>query len=165
MSELYHTFQIKFYNTKDKVKKISGSRIENTNAVRAQSRMLERKFKKEEFMLKQFKKNGKDRFLVIKKKPSENNATLETEDIFKDWRFNLEDVFEQRRQAAIKARKTRTRKLSNRALRKELIKEINKDEKNKPMSYSDIVKKNIKAPMEDIFEAWRDYLQELVSTK
>ena len=29
------------------------------------------------------------------------------------------------------------------------------------MSYSDIVKKNLKLPMEDIFEAWRDYLQEL----
>merc|ERR1711878_54824 len=55
-------------------------------------------------------------------------------------------------------RKTRTRKLSNRALRKSLVKEI---EKKKPVSYSDVLKKNLKAPMEDIFEAWRDYLQEL----
>ena len=40
---------------------------------------------------------------------------------------------------------------------------IDEDDKKKkgPMSYSDIVKKNLKLPMEDIFEAWRDYLQEL----
>ena len=51
--------------------------------------------------------------------------------------------------------------MSNRALRKELVKEIEEAEKKKPMSYSDILKRNLKAPMEDIFEAWRDYLQEL----
>jgi hypothetical protein len=35
----------------------------------------------------------------------------------------------------------------------------------KPLLYSDVVKKNLKlsgvTPIEDIFEAWRDYLQEL----
>merc|ERR1719384_2325289 len=83
------------------------------------------------------------------------------EDIFCDWKPNLVDAHEQRKQAAINARKHRTRKISNRALRKELVKEIEEAEKKKPMSYSDILKKNLKAPMEDIFEAWRDYLQEL----
>lgn len=59
------------------------------------------------------------------------------------------------------ARGNRNRKLSNRALRKELLREIDEEEKKRPVSYADALKKNLKAPMEDIFEAWRDYLQEL----
>ena len=134
-----------------------------TNVAMAQKRMLERKMTKKavtesKHVLKQFKKNGKEHFLIVKKKV-ENLPDME--DIFSDWKPNLVDVHEQRRQAALVARKNRTRKLSNRALRKELVKEIEEEEKNKPMSYSDILKKNLKAPMEDIFEAWRDYLQEL----
>jgi len=90
-------------------------------------------------MGKQFKKNGKEHFLIVKKK-AENLPDME--DIFSDWKPNLVDVHEQRRQAALVARKNRTRKLSNRALRKELVREIEEEEKNKPMSYSDILKKN-----------------------
>ena len=107
---------------------------------------------------KAVQKEWKGTFLDCQKKV-ENLPDME--DIFSDWKPNLVDVHEQRRQAALVARKNRTRKLSNRALRKELVKEIEEEEKNKPMSYSDILKKNLKAPMEDIFEAWRDYLQEL----
>jgi len=132
--------------------------------VMAQKRMLERKMNKKaatestKHVLKQFKKDGKEHFLVIKKK---TEILPQMEDIFADWKPNLVNAHEQRKQAAINARKNRTRKLSNRALRKELVKEIEEAEKKKPMSYSDILKKNLKAPMEDIFEAWRDYLQEL----
>jgi hypothetical protein len=158
--DVLEDFKIKFYITKDKVKKTSGARLDETNAVKAQTRMLERKFKKEEHLLKQFKKNGQDRFLIIKKKMS-NDDNEQSADIFKDWKYNLDSEFEQRKKAAIAARKTTTRKLSNRALRKELLKAIDKDDKQRPMSYSDIVKKNLKLPIEDIFEAWRDYLQEL----
>ena len=54
---------------------------------------------------------------------------MDAEDIFKDWKFNFDnkklEQIEQRKKAAVAARnKTRTRKLSNRALRKELLKEI-----------------------------------------
>jgi len=160
--DVLEDFKIKFYNTNEKLKKSPGNRLEHTNAVKAQTRMLERK---EEHLLKQFKENGQDRYLIIKKKQPliNNDFKMDCEDYFKDWKFNLENknTFEQRKKAAMAARKTRTRKLSNRALRKELLKEIDQDEKKKPLSYSDIVKKNLKAPMEDIFEAWRDYLQEL----
>jgi len=161
--DVLEDFKIKFYNTKDKIKKTSGARLDETNVVKAQTRMLERKFKKEEHLLKQFKKNGQDRFLIIKKKMSndDNVSNEQPADIFKDWKYNLDSEFEQRKKAAIAARKTTTRKLSNRALRKELLKAIDEDDKKRPMSYSDIVKKNLKLPMEDIFEAWRDYLQEL----
>lgn len=113
------------------MKKTSGARLDQTNAIKAQTRMLERKFKKEEHLLKQFKKNGQDRFLIIKKKMSNDDDKVSNEqpaDYFKDWKYNLDSEFEQRKKAAIAARKTTTRKLSNRALRKELIKAIGKKE-------------------------------------
>ena len=111
-----------------------------------------------EFRFKQYKTAGQEHYLIVKKKVE---APMNTEDIFCDWRNNLVDSFEKRRQAALAARKQRSRKFSNRALRKELLKEIDAEEKQKPKSYSDMLKKNLKVPMEDIFEAWRDYLQEL----
>jgi len=112
-------------------------------------------------VLKEFKKNGENRCLVVRKKPGLPKIVLDVEDIFRDWRPNLEDIFEQRQKAALAARGNRKRKLSNRALRKELLREIDEEEKKRPVSYADALKKNLKAPMEDIFEAWRDYLQEL----
>lgn len=116
---------------------------------------------KPQHVLKEFTKNGQEHYLLVKNKLSKPQEAMEVEDIFRDWRSNLVDIFEQRRLAALAARKNRKRKLSNRALRKELLREIDEAEKKKPMSYSDILKKNLKVPMEDIFEAWRDYLQEL----
>ena len=98
--------------------------MDQTNAVKAQTRMLERKFKKEEHLLKQFKANGQDRFLIIKKKMSNDENVPKEADYFKDWKYNLDSEFEQRKKAAIAARKTTTRKSSNRALRKELLKAI-----------------------------------------
>merc|ERR1711971_320659 len=148
------------------IKKITKSRVEGTNVVMAQRRMLERKMAKKalstestKHVLREFQKDGKDHYLIVKKKTVTHP---DMEEILSDWNQNLDDAsHQQRKQAAIVARKTRTRKLSNRALRKSLVKEIEENEKKKPVSYSDALKKNLKAPMEDIFEAWRDYLQEL----
>jgi len=158
--DVLEDFKVRYNQDKIPKKVSAKSRVEESNAVNAQKRMLERKFNKfgnsQHQLLKQYKKNGKEHFLIVKKKDQ-----MEVEDIFQDWNNNLVDVFEQRRLAADAARNNRKRKLSNRALRKELLKEINEAENNKPMSYSDIVKKNLKMPMEDIFEAWRDYLREL----
>jgi len=163
--DILEDFKIKYSPEAPKaIKKVTKSRVEGTNVVMAQKRMLERKMNKKaasestKHVLKQFKKNGKEHFLVVKKK---TESLPDMEDIFADWKPNLVDAHEQRKQAAINARKQRTRKLSNRAMRKELVKEIEEAENKKPMSYSDALKKNLKAPMEDIFEAWRDYLQEL----
>merc|ERR1712156_861805 len=160
--DVLEDFKIK-YNQDKIIKKSTKSRVEGTNVALAQKRMLERKLNKKavtesKHVLKQFKKNGEEHFLIVKKK-IENSPDME--DIFADWKPNFVDVHEQRREAARSARKNRTRKISNRALRKELVKEIEEAENKKPMSYSDVLKKNLKAPMEDIFEAWRDYLQEL----
>ena len=132
----------------------------------AQRRMLECKMAKRalftestKHVSREFQKDGKDHYLIVKKKTVTHP---DMEEILSDWNQNLDDAsHQQRKQAAIVARKTRTRKLSNRALRKSLVKEIEENEKKKPVSYSDALKKNLKAPMEDIYEAWRDYLQEL----
>ncbi len=166
--DVLEDFKIKFSQQEQKLtclKKGSKSRVEESNAVNAKKRMLERKLNKKssssvDHFLKSYKnKNGQEHFLVVKKKMNDNG--LEMEDIFQDWKPNLVDIFEQRRLAALAARKNRKRKLSNRALRKELVKEIEAEENSKPKSYADMLKKNLKPPMEDIFEAWRDYLTEL----
>jgi len=162
--DVLEDFKVKYNHDKILPKKISKSRVDQSNVVNAQKRMLERKFNKNtkgstQHVFKQYKKNGKEHFLIVKKDIPE--PQIEVEDIFQDWKDNLVDVFEQRRLAAVAARKNRTRKLSNRAARKELLKEINEAEDNKPKSYADMLKKNLKVPMEDIFEAWRDYLHEL----
>merc|ERR1711971_926577 len=162
--DVLEDFKIK-YNQDKVIKKITKSRVEGTNVVMAQRRMLERKVAKKalstestKHVLREFQKDGKDHYLIVKKKTVTNP---DMEEILSDWNQNLDASHQQRKQAAIVARKTRTRKLSNRALRKSLVKEIEENEKKKPVSYSDALKKNLKAPMEDIFEAWRDYLQEL----
>jgi len=128
-----------------------------------QEKPFEPKFEKksQDHVLKEFQKAGENRFLVVKKKPVLPKITMDVEDIFKDWKVNMDDINEQRRKAALAARGNRKRKLSNRALRKELLREIDEEEKKRPASYADALKRNLKAPMEDIFEAWRDYLQEL----
>lgn len=157
--DVLEDFKIKHHLTNVKLHKKKANKIESTNAVNAQRRMLERKAqKKSQYQFKQYQKDGKEHFLIIKKKDKPDNEPVE--EIFTDWKSNLETSFEQRR-ANLKAR---VRKLSHRALRKELLKKD--DDNDKPFSYADIVKKNIKlsqlaAPVEDIFEAWRDYLQEL----
>ena len=114
-------------------------------------------------VLKQFKAKGQERFLIVKKK---DPVLVEMEDIFQEWsKNNLNDIDEQRKLAAIAAKNSRKRKLSNRAARKELLRELSKKQpkaaENGQFSYADIVKKNLKPSMEDIFEAWKDYLQEL----
>ena len=83
------------------------TKLSGTNAVMAQKRMLERKMNKKaatesaKHVLKQFKKDGEEHFLVIKKK---NEVLPAVEDIFADWKPNLVDAHEQRKQAAIHAR-------------------------------------------------------------
>merc|ERR1712012_171680 len=128
-----------------------------------QEKPFEPKFEKksQDHVLKEFQQAGENRFLVVKKKPVLPKINMDVEDIFKDWRGNMDDIFAQRQKAALAARGNRKRKLSNRALRKELLREIDEEEKKRPVSYADALKKNLRAPMEDIFEAWRDYLQEL----
>jgi len=111
------------------------------------------------FRMKHYNKDGKDHYLIIKK--PESTEETEVEDIFEDWRACALDNIEDRK----RQRTPRVRKLSHRQQRKEMLRDDTTPSEG-PMLYSDMLKKNLKfrpnnAPVEDIFEAWRDYLQEL----
>merc|ERR1711894_464054 len=154
--------------------KMKEDRRDNSK-VSAQKRMLQRKInrkgvgirarqeKKPElrysFKMKHYNKNGKEHYLIVKK--AEPTEKVEVEDIFEDWRANtLDDINDRKRR-----RTPRVRKLSHKAQRKEMLREDSTPAEG-PLLYAEVLKKNLKfrpnnAPVEDIFEAWRDYLQEL----
>jgi len=111
------------------------------------------------FRMKHYNKNGKEHYLIVKK--AESTEKVEVEDIFEDWRANtLDDINDRKRQ-----RTPRVRKLSHKAQRKEMLREDSTPAEG-PLLYAEVLKKNLKfrpnnGPVEDIFEAWKDYLQEL----
>merc|ERR1711971_1101800 len=91
------------------IKKITKSRVEGTNVVMAQRRMLERKMAKKalstestKHVLREFQKDGKDHYLIVKKKTVTHP---DMEEILSDWNQNLDASHQQRKQAAIVARK------------------------------------------------------------
>ena len=146
------------------------NKLIGTNAVMAQQRMRCRivvkrgqkddvKDKTGSYRLKEIKRGGKKQFLLIRKREV---VQPPVEEIFTEWKSNLE----QEKLTKVVNRKPRVRKLSHRAQRKAVLKEAD-SVKSAPLSYSDVLKKNLKMtasmPTEDIFEAWRDYLQELDS--
>ena len=109
------------------------------------------------FKLTEYKtKKGESKYLIVRNKVK-NNDEENSEDILSDWLSTTE--------GRNKTRKPRTHKISHRSMRKEIIKKA-EDEMNGPLTYSDMLKKNLKLkktfdPVEDIFEAFRDYLKEL----
>lgn len=148
------------------------TRVSGTNVVQARQRMRGRmavkRCQKEEgkeagktvnYRFREFKKGGKKHFILVKKRDSCPEQPVE--EIFTEWRANLEPIGE------TPNRRPRVRKLSHRAQRKATLKEaaLASPVVSMPLLYADVVKKNLKnggfTPMEDIFEAWRDYLQEL----
>jgi hypothetical protein len=148
------------------------TRVAGTNVVQARQRMrgrmaVKRSLKEEgkesgktvNYRFREFRKGGKKHFLLVKKK--EASPEQPVEEIFTEWKTNLEPIGE------TSNRRPRVRKLSHRALRKAALKEAatSSPAVSMPLLYADVVKKNLKnggfTPMEDIFEAWRDYLQEL----
>ena len=103
----------------------------------------------------QIKKNGKERFLIVRKKEKKMNQH-EAEEIFQEWLKNLEAP----RSKRVENGGRRVRKLSHRAQRKESIKSY---ESNKPLLYSDILKKNLpksalNVDPEDFFQDFRDQM-------
>ena len=148
------------------------TRLTGTNVVQARHRMRgrmavkrgqkdESKEKVGNYRLREVKRGGKKQFLLIKKREV---VQPPIEDIFTDWKANLD----QEKNPGSRIRKPRVRKLSHRALRKAELKEEAASRPSMPLLYADVVKRNLKlapgfTPIEDIFEAWRDYLQELDS--
>ena len=116
----------------------------------ATQRMLERK-ERRKFALKEFESKGEKHFLVVRKQVKE---VEEAEDIFADWKNNL---------AKNKVKKPRTRKISHRAERKEIIKSASNAVK--PCTYAQAVQKNLKRTeqpaVEEVFECFASYVTEL----
>ena len=151
------------------VTKKLNSRLIGTNVVQARQRMRGRiaskRGQKEEakdklgnYRLREVKRGGKKQFLLIKKRES---CQPPIEEIFTEWKSNLEN------KKIHPNRKPRVRKMSHRALRKAELREAElatttttrtTTSSDKPLLYSDVLKKNLKlagiTPMEDIFEAW-----------
>jgi len=116
----------------------------------------EREIKRgQQFTLKEFEEAGEKHFYVIRKFKNIMPVVVEAEDIFADWKNNFNRIRRPRCQ------KPRVRKLSHKKERKELIKEVKKEEDIQigPMTYSQMLKKNLKLPIEqppveDIFESY-----------
>ena len=105
-----------------------------------------------QFLLREIVKKGETHYLVVRKDVKEPQ-TLEMEDIFADWNKNLSET---RRQ-----HKPRVRKISHRAERKEMLKEVRMENEKVqgPKTYSDILKKNLKIrndgpEVEEMFGPW-----------
>merc|ERR1711872_548498 len=108
-----------------------------------------------EFMLKEIENQGQKHYYVIKKEKQGPSAKLNIEDIFADWKNNFAKIKRPR------VLKPRTRKISHRAERKQIIKDAKtaEEQAHGPLTYSQIVKRNLKIPVdqpcvEDIFSSW-----------
>ncbi len=114
------------------------------------------------FQLKEFQtRSGEKHFLVVKSKMAAAAPSAahnrDVEDIFADWRVNL-----QRRRAQ---RRPRHRKLSHRAERRQILNAAKSASGQQQLTYAEIAWRNLKRveqpSVEEIFSAWTANLQEL----
>jgi len=108
-----------------------------------------------QFLLKEIENQGEKHYYVMKKDINEPSNMTAVEDIFADWSSNFARI---KRPRTIKPR---TRKISHRAERKEMVKEAKMAEEvvQGPLTYSQMVRKNLKIPqdgpsVEEIFGTW-----------
>jgi len=128
-------------------------------------RMKERKEQRQmkQYQLKEFENNGEKHYLVVKKKTK--NTMDEVEDIFADWNKNLSIIKRPR------SSKPRQRKLSHRQERKELLKSVEEEVSPiGPKTYAEMLRRGLKKPveqemMEDIFQNWTNFLDELTEIR
>merc|ERR1719376_715777 len=128
-------------------------------------RMKERKEQRQmkQYQLKEFENKGEKHYLVVKKKTK--NAMDEVEDIFADWNKNISTI---KRPRSIKPRQ---RKLSHRQERRELLKRVEEEATPiGPMTYAEMLRRGLKKPsqqemMEDIFQNWTNFLDELTEMR
>ena len=117
-----------------------------------------RKYKR--FLLKEIVKKGETHYYVMKKEVEEPQQ-LEPEDIFADWSHNLRVIKRPRKLTP------RTRKISHRAQRKEMLKL--QAQTQGPLTYSQMVRKNLRikddkeaGPMaEEMVGSWMKSVEKL----
>ncbi len=144
----------------DKMKKdIKMPRRGSNSVLRMAARKEERR---SAFQLKEFQtRSGEKHFLVVKSKMAAAAPSAahnkDVEDIFADWRVNL-----QRRRAQ---RRPRHRKLSHRAERRQILNAAKSASGQQQLTYAEIARRNLKRveqpSVEEIFSAWTANLQEL----
>jgi len=117
-----------------------------------------RKYK--QFLMREIVKKGETHYYLMKKEVKEPDMT-EVEDIFADWKQNLET----RKRKTVKPR---VRKISHRAERKEMLKEVKSElEKTQgPLTYSQMLRKNLKIPVEgpaveEMFGPWMKNVEKM----
>ena len=114
-----------------------------------------RKYKK--FLLREIVKKGETHYYVMKKEVEEPQV-LEAEDIFADWSHNFTVIKRPRKLAP------RTRKISHRAQRKEMLKQA---QAQGPLTYSQMVRKNLRIKteagpeVEEMFGPWMKSVEKL----
>lgn len=112
------------------------------------------------YSLLQVTKDGKERFFIVKKKEKTARDGQEAEEIFAEWHNNLNVpaplvTLKRPNQKSAK-------RVSQRFKRRQIIQEADRQNRNVPVLYADMVKKNLKGiyEAEDIFESWVDNLRE-----
>jgi len=110
-----------------------GARRGRDSAQKMKERKEIRKYKR--FLLKEIVKKGETHYYVMKKEMEEPQV-LEPEDIFADWSHNLRGIKRPRKLTP------RTRKISHRAQRKEMLRQ--QAQTQGPLTYSQMVRKNLR---------------------
>jgi len=118
-----------------------------------------------QFLLKEIEKEGEKHYYVVKKEVEDSSNMTAVEDIFADWNSNFARIKRPR------TTKPRTRKISHRAERKEMVKEARKIEEvmQGPLTYSQMVRKNLNIPkehpsVEEIYGTWMKCIDKMYKT-
>merc|ERR1711953_1176595 len=139
----------------DGKKKSAGGKKETRRGRDSVQKMKERREirKYKQFLLREIERKGETHYYVMKKEVSEPVTIGEVEDIFADWNRNFAELKKQ------KPIRPRVRKISHRAERKEMIKEELKRDFQGPLTYSQMLRKNLKIKVdgpavEELFGPW-----------
>merc|ERR1712038_1379780 len=142
----------------EKKKKSSGGKKESKatrrgrdSAQKMKERREMRKYK--QFLLREIVRKGETHYYLMKKEVSEPVTAGEVEDIFADWNRNFSELKKQ------KSIRPRVRKISHRDERKEMIKEERRRDFQGPLTYSQMLRKNMKMKVEgpaveELFGPW-----------
>merc|ERR1712222_279273 len=167
----YKSLLEEWFNTQSSQKRImpkTSSKREVKTPRRGSNSIMRMKERKEQrqmkqYQLKEFENKGEKHYLVVKKKTK--NTMDEVEDIFADWNKNFSIIKRPR------SSKPRQRKLSHRQERRELLKSVEEEATPiGPMTYAEMLRRGLKKPseqemMEDIFQNWTNFLDELTEIR
>ena len=141
--------------TEDGKKKSTGGKKENRRGRDSGQKMKERREmrKYKQFLLREIVRKGETHYYLMKKEVSEPVTAGEVEDIFADWNRNFAELKKH------KSIRPRVRKISHRAERKEMIKEERRRDFQGPLTYSQMLRKNMKMKVEgpaveELFGPW-----------